>query len=329
MGIESAIVTGATGPIGIALVHYLAELGITVTALVHPGSKRIRYLSVSGRSRIVECDLGQMGQLTCMPETDAFFHLGWSATDSRSSRDTPEIQASNILHTLDAVKLAQASGCKMFVGVGSQSELWRAELKPHAAAPALVEESYGIAKYAAGRLSLRSCEMRGIRHCWARIMSIYGPGERPTTALMYCVHSLLHGESPSLTKGEQQWDYLYAADAARALYLIAEKGRHGAVYAVGSGCARPLREYFTQLGRLCMCAPTSAPSRQIPVSFHSILSRKGSGQRSNGPDAIPKRADQPARPSCRPAVRRRRYGAGIHPRHAGARNGSRTHRQRR
>jgi nucleoside-diphosphate-sugar epimerase len=266
MGIESAIVTGATGPIGIALVHYLAELGITVTALVHPGSKRIRYLSVSGRSRIVECDLGQMGQLTCMPETDAFFHLGWSATDSRSSRDTPEIQASNILHTLDAVKLAQASGCKMFVGVGSQSELWRAELKPHAAAPALVEESYGIAKYAAGRLSLRSCEMRGIRHCWARIMSIYGPGERPTTALMYCVHSLLHGESPSLTKGEQQWDYLYAADAARALYLIAEKGRHGAVYAVGSGCARPLREYF-ESARDCIDhrLPLGLGEKEYPV----------------------------------------------------------------
>jgi nucleoside-diphosphate-sugar epimerase len=61
---------------------------------------------------------------------------------------------------------------------------------------------------------------------------------------MYCIQTLLKGEKPSLTKAEQMWDYIYSADCARALYLIAEKGRHGAIYPVGSGQERPLREYF-------------------------------------------------------------------------------------
>jgi nucleoside-diphosphate-sugar epimerase len=61
---------------------------------------------------------------------------------------------------------------------------------------------------------------------------------------MYCIYALLRGEKPSLTRGEQLWDYLYSADCARALYLIAEKGRHGAGYPVASGIARRLREYF-------------------------------------------------------------------------------------
>jgi nucleoside-diphosphate-sugar epimerase len=61
---------------------------------------------------------------------------------------------------------------------------------------------------------------------------------------MYCIRTLLRGEKPSLTKGEQLWDYLYSVDGARALYLIARKGRHGATYTLASGRSRPLREFF-------------------------------------------------------------------------------------
>ncbi len=73
---------------------------------------------------------------------------------------------------------------------------------------------------------------------------MYGPFDRETTGAMFCINALLQGKKPSLTKSEQQWDYIYSRDCAKALYLIAEKGRHGAAYPVGSGQARPLSEYF-------------------------------------------------------------------------------------
>ncbi len=241
-----AIVTGATGPLGVALARYLAERNVLVTALVHPGSKRIGDVPTSEGIDILECDLSALPPLaTRLPyRYDVFFHLGWRATDSRMSRNDPSIHALNILYTLDAVNLSHALGCRTFVGAGSQSELIRSEPGLAANVPGVSEESYGIAKYAAGRLSLRLCQQYGTRHFWARIVSIYGPVERETTALMYCIHKLLKGEKPSLTRGEQLWDYLYAADCARALYLIAEKGRHGTAYPVASGRVRPLREYF-------------------------------------------------------------------------------------
>ena len=40
------------------------------------------------------------------------------------------------------------------------------------------------------------------------------------------------------------WDYLYADDVAEAFMLLADKGRDGCVYPIGSGVARPLREYI-------------------------------------------------------------------------------------
>jgi nucleoside-diphosphate-sugar epimerase len=240
------MVTGASGPLGIALVRILADLKVSVAAVVQPGSKRISDVPALHGVRIMECDLSTLAQLEeKLPhDFDTFFHLGWAGTDSRETRKDPATHARNILYCLDAVNLSRLLGCRTFIGAGSQSELAKKDgLLPDEGAPS-AEESYGIAKYAAGRLSLKLCEEYGIRHCWARIVSIYGPGERPTTGLMYCIHSLLRGEKPSLTRGDQLWDYLFSADGARALYLMALKGRHGAAYSVGSGCTRPLREYF-------------------------------------------------------------------------------------
>ena len=67
--------------------------------------------------------------------------------------------------------------------------------------------------------------------------------------VMSGIYAMLKGERPKYTKGEQMWDYLHCDDAARAFRLAAEKGRDGAVYCVGSGHVRPLREYIEIIGR--------------------------------------------------------------------------------
>ncbi len=242
---KQAIITGATGMIGVALVKYLVELGISVTAVVRPRSKRIVNIPISDRISVIECDLEDILSLTKCLSTkyDAFFHIGWSTVSREITKD-PFVQASSISHTLNAAKLAHNLGCKVFVGAGSQAECGRIEGSLTTSTHANPETSYGISKYAAGKLSQKVCEIFGIRHCWCRILSVYGPLDVETTGMMYCVYTLLKGKKPSLTKAEQMWDYMFSVDCARAFYMIAEKGRHGVAYPVGSGCSRPLREYF-------------------------------------------------------------------------------------
>jgi nucleoside-diphosphate-sugar epimerase len=41
------------------------------------------------------------------------------------------------------------------------------------------------------------------------------------------IQTLCAGKKPALTRGEQQWDYLYVQDAAKALSLIAATGATG------------------------------------------------------------------------------------------------------
>jgi nucleoside-diphosphate-sugar epimerase len=63
------------------------------------------------------------------------------------------------------------------------------------------------------------------------------------------IRQLLKGEEPSLTAGEQLWDYLHVEDAARAFIAVAEFQAEG-VFNLGSGEAHSLRDTIEQICEL-------------------------------------------------------------------------------
>ncbi|MCO7108504.1 NAD-dependent epimerase/dehydratase family protein [Gemmiger formicilis] len=141
-----------------------------------------------------------------------------------------------------------------------------------------------MAKLCAGQMSRVECQTLGMAHIWTRILSVYGPHDGPATMISGTIRKLLHGEKPALTAGIQQWDYLYAADAAAAFYALAVSGQDGRVYPLGSGTARPLKDYIEALRdaidpalplglgrsptarcRSCTCRRTRRPYRRTPA----------------------------------------------------------------
>ena len=155
----------------------------------------------------------------------------------------------NVKYALDAVEAAAKLGCDTFVGAGSQAEYGRFEGALNGSVPAFPENGYGIAKLCAGQMTRILCHQKGMRHIWTRILSIYGPYDGDKTMVMSTIGKLLKGESPSCTKGEQMWDFLYSKDAALAMRLLGEKGVDGKVYCIGGGQARPLKEYIEIMGQ--------------------------------------------------------------------------------
>jgi nucleoside-diphosphate-sugar epimerase len=246
--IKKAVVTGATGAVGIALIEELLKQGIEVLAIVNPNSNRINRIPEDENLEILECGLEELDRLFLTskeiePAYDAFFHLAWSGTIG-DGRNDMFLQNRNIKYTLDAVALAKRLSCKVFLGAGSQAEYGRVEEKISSKTPTNPENGYGIAKLCAGQMSRMECEKLGIRHIWVRILSVYGPGDGEATMIISGIRRMLRGEEPEFSNGEQLWDYLYCADAGRALYLAAEKGKDKSIYPIGSGKVRPLSEYI-------------------------------------------------------------------------------------
>ena len=257
---KKAIVTGGTGAIGAALIQELTERGISVLALCHR-SGRFRELPCHKLLTALECNLSDL-KYFCPPSTDydVFYHLAWAGTSGDARNDTC-LQCTNIFNALDAVTAAKRSGCHTFVGVGSQAEYGHVKSALTPTTPTFPESGYGIAKLAAAGLTRLAAEQCGMRHVWVRILSVYGPHDNEKSLISYTVRGLLRGEALHYTKGEQLWDLLYSRDAAKALVLLGKKGKHGAIYPLGSGDARPLKEY------LITARDTIAP--QVPLHFGS------------------------------------------------------------
>ena len=240
------VITGPTGAIGMALIKECIARQIEVLAICHKGSKRIRRLPQSPLVQVLELDLQEYQGYQPdkeQPDYDVFYHLAWNGTIG-DVRNDMGLQHANIGYALDAVCLAKRLGCHTFIGAGSQAEYGRVEGDLNATTPAFPENGYGIAKLCAGQMTRIACEQMGLKHIWVRILSVYGPYDGDMTMIIGTIRRLLAKEVPEFTKGEQQWDYLYSGDAANAMRLLAEKGKDGKVYCLGSGKARPLAEYI-------------------------------------------------------------------------------------
>ena len=244
------VVTGATSMIGVATIEQAIKNNVEVLAIVRPNSKNWNRLPKSGLIKVLECELDKLDTIGSVGvDYDVFYHFAWGNTD-KTTRNDPVLQEKNIKYSLDAVNLAKKLGCKKFIGAGSQAEYGRVEGKLTAFTPINPDIAYGMAKYAAGRLTNLRCKELGIEHIWVRILSVYGIYDNPFTMINYAIKELLSGREPEFTKCEQKWDYLFSEDAGRAFYLIGEKGKTNKIYCLGSGIARPLSDYVKTINKL-------------------------------------------------------------------------------
>lgn len=247
--IRRAVVTGPTGAVGTSLINELIANGIEVFAVSRSNSARLSAIPLDDHVHIVECSLADYEKLadTIGPvECDAFFHLAWDGTYGDARQDW-NLQAANIIHTVEAVKAAKRLCCKVFVGAGSQSEFGHVDGILHPNMACRPDNGYGAAKLAAGEMSRALCLHMGIRHEWCRIISMYGPGDGRHTLISQAIHSMLDGKRFACTPGDQLWDYIYNKDAARAFRLVAECGSDGSIYCIGSGKSQLLRTYIESI----------------------------------------------------------------------------------
>lgn len=246
--IKSAIVTGATGAVGSALINELINRNIEVLVFTRKDSKRNSNIPNNSLVTIKNCSLDEIKTNNNDENKtyDVFFHLAWSGTTG-PSRNDKEIQNNNIEYALDAVMCAKRYGCKKFIGVGSQAEYGISNKKLNKNTATNPETEYGKAKLKTSIVTKELSNKLGMSFNWIRILSVYGKNDTENSLISYAINKFKNNETLSVTKCEQIWDYLNSKDAARALYLVADKGYNGKVYVIGSGKERILRDYIEDI----------------------------------------------------------------------------------
>ena len=240
--ISTAILTGATGFIGSAVLAELTRRKIRALVLLRPESdcRRLPQLVAEDVFTFSKLDEPGLAKKLRAVSPDVFIHCAWRGVGG-SERNADFQLAENVPFTLASVNLAVATGCRQWVSLGSQAEYGNANRILDENVPTQPTTLYGQAKLAAGRKAFALCAKKNLAAAWLRVFSTYGPGDHPHWMIPFVIREFLNGRPPQVTKCEQLWDYLFVADAARAIASVAD-GKISGVFNLGSGDAPSLKK---------------------------------------------------------------------------------------
>lgn len=244
MKMKKVLITGADGFIGKHLVNALLRNGREVYAVVYPGNNI--YEEYEDEKLHVKCiDLNQvMNYVKEFPDDiDVFYHFAWTGVRPEL-RDNFDAQMININMTIECMKLATSVGIKKIIFPGSTNEYLNWGKPVNKNAVPLPDNAYGATKIALRYLCNSYAISNNIEFVYAIVTGIYAADRKDNNVIYYTIEKLLHKEKPSLTKLEQLWDYVYIDDVIDAFLAIGEKGKGGAIYAIGHGDNWELSNYI-------------------------------------------------------------------------------------
>lgn len=231
----SAIVTGASGFVGVHLVNELISSGIKVTALCRENSKNI------GRIH-PKCDI--VCSMSELPAADVFYHLAWEGA-SGSGRSDAVLQAENAILTLDALKAAHAHGCGRFIALGTIYERLSGQIKDLGIFGG--SDFYILSKEYSHMIASKLAYKLGMEFIWCEICHPIGRYIKSNQMMAAFIKALLSNESPSFGSAQTPYDIVAVEDVALGLRLLgSEKALDKREYYIGSGKPRILKEWLLE-----------------------------------------------------------------------------------
>lgn len=241
-----AIVTGANGFVGSNLVKKLVENNIEVLAI--DLSFNPSRLEENQLIEKVELSIDNIHSLKdeVNKEYDLFYHFAWVGS-AGPLRTDEKVQVQNAMWTVDCLRVAHEIGCKKFICAGTIMEyevhaaMYAQESKPG------MPYIYGVGKVLAHELCKPIANQLGIELVWAYITNAYGVGEKSPRFINTTLRKIINKEPLEFTAGTQNYDFVYIDDVANAFYLIGLHGKANKGYMIGSGNARPLKEFIIEM----------------------------------------------------------------------------------
>ena len=233
-----ALVTGATGFVGGALVRRLARDGWTVDAFVRTPEAA---LPAGVTAHVLPGTVDDLIALVCELRPSHCFHLATAFRGVHTPADiAPMIEANLTFGTQLAEAAARLPGVR-FVNTGTAWQHYDAE-------PYSPVALYAATKQAFADVLVFYAEVEGLAVHTLELMDTYGPGDRRAKLVPFLLRAGADGTPVEMTDGTQLIDLLHVDDAADALIATADAPAGHTYGARGDG-AITLRELVDRFQR--------------------------------------------------------------------------------
>ncbi len=258
-----ALITGSEGFVGKYLRAELEANGYEVTGMdLVPGEKTVTVNLLEPEA--VDALLAEL-------QPDTVFHLAGQADVGRSWKipaKTVEINVVAAVNLMEALRKHCPESTLVLVGSSDEyGNLREAGVSVSEETPVNPMTPYAISKIAQEQMGKAYARAYGMKICMTRSFNHGGAGQKPGFMIPDFASGIVRverGEAEAVSVGNlaSRRDFTHVKDVVRAYRLIAEKGKAGEVYNVGSGETHSAQEV---LDRLIAMASCPVPVRQDPA----------------------------------------------------------------
>jgi len=206
-----ALVTGATGFIGMHLCRRLADAGIRPVALVRPSSDsaRIKRLRELADIAVAGDNATDLADAFTQSAPEVVFHLAARYIATHTPADIPDLIADNVCLTARICEAATGTSCRALVYAGTARQ--NAGSAPGDTTPS-PNTLYAASKQAGDEIIDYYARTRDLNAVTLKIYDSYGPGDPRRNFLTVLAGATARGETLNASPGDQRLHTVHVDD---------------------------------------------------------------------------------------------------------------------
>ncbi len=236
------LISGANGFIGSHVLESLIEDSvneIAITLRTNSDISRIRSYIEANEIAIFYLDRENIDTIITNFKPEVVIHLSVYYKKKHDFEDIEEMFNSNITFPTKILDSMAKNNLRFFINTGTFTEFLIDEKYLADTSKISPSNLYSATKVAFEEILKFYTDKFGIRAITLKLLAPYGPKDNPKKLIPYLINCAIKNEIAKTSPGEQNWDFVYVKDIARAykaaVEFITMRWNKYEVFVIGTG----------------------------------------------------------------------------------------------